>query len=203
MNGDFFPAFVIMLMVLNPLDCLAKAQRGFSPATGAGNRMTIATSCAWSVGILLATVLLGQILMNCLSLSLASVQVSSGMILFILSVSMIFSSQAKLTRDEAAPRVENYISQLVFTAGPTVLANVLLLSASQSGHSLEMTMALASAILVGALLILICFRLQHHFGFVMALNGFQKLMGLILTAIAIDRILMGTHHYFSDSYFST
>ena len=196
MNGHFFPAFVILLMVLNPLDCLARVQRNFSHTDGASNYMTIATSCAWPIGILLATVLLGQTLMSWFSLSLASVQVSSGIILFMLAVSMIFSTRANLANEAVMPGARNYISQMSCTAGPAVLANVLLLSASQIGHSLEMTMALASAILVGTLLIFICFRLQPQVGFAMALNGCQKLMGLILTAIAIDRILMGVHHYF-------
>jgi multiple antibiotic resistance protein len=197
LNGHFFPAFVILLMVLNPLDCLARAQRNFSPADGPNNYLAIANSCAWPIGILLATVLLGQTMMNWFTLSLASVQVSSGIILFMLSVSMIFSTPARLASEVTTPGARNYISQLSCTAGPTVLANVLLLSASQIGHSLEMAMALASAILVGALLIFFCFRLRRQASFAMALNGCQKLMGLILTAIAIDRILMGVHHYFS------
>lgn len=197
MDSHFFPAFVILLLVLNPLECLYKLRSGVSQTSAGNNHKIIAKTCICFLCILLITIWLGQALLHSLSLSLASVQVSSGLLLLLLAVHMIFSKHAPSPADDTQPGMNVFITKLAYTTGPIALANVLLLSASQTGHALAMATAVSCALLACVLLIYMCYRLQGHFGFVMAANGAQKLMGLLLTAIAVDRMLIGSSHYFS------
>ncbi|MFZ6751210.1 MarC family protein [Undibacterium sp. Ren11W] len=197
MDSHFFPAFVILLFVFNPLECLYKLRSGISQTAAGSNHKIIAKTCIWFLCILLVTIWLGQTLMDRLSVSLASVQVSSGLLLFLLAVHMIFSAHAPSPGDDTQHGMNAFIAKLAYTTGPIALANVLLLSASQTGHTLALATAVSCALFACVLLIRLCYRLQGNFGFVMAANGAQKLMGLLLTAIAVDKILIGCHHYFS------
>ncbi len=199
MQNHFLPAFLILLLVLNPLACIYALRPDQTvaggPASNSGNRLLILQTCVWSLFLLLGISLLGQTVIHWFSLSIASVQVSSGLILFLLAISMVFSGSRPSGKDTRSP-AEAPSSLLAAAAGPTAMANVLLLSATQQGHWLEMAGALSCAVLVCAALMQACRRLQHHFGFAMAVGGVQKLMGLLLTAIAVDRILTGSHQYF-------
>ncbi|MES2106133.1 MAG: MarC family protein [Pseudomonadota bacterium] len=200
MASHFFPAFYILLLALNPLAYLHALRTSAEDTSSLGrknNRLMIAKACSWSLCLLLAISLLGQALATQLSPSLASMQISSGLTLFLLAISMIFPVRRGSAGDPAERGSQGFASMFACTAGPIVLANVLLLSAVQTGHWPEMATALACAVLVSAMLMQLCHRLQHHFGFAMAVSGLQKLTGLILVAVAVDKVLIGTHQYFS------
>lgn len=194
-DKHFLPAFVILLLVLNPLACgyaLGTVRSGAGTVANMRHRLPIMKACSCSLFALLAASLLGQTALHWFSLSAASVQISSGLILFLLAISMIFSRPGA-----AAGNRRGLPSLGTYAAGCVAVASVLLLSAAQAGHWPEIATALACAVIVCAVLMRICYRLQHHFGFAMAVGGLQKLTGLILTAIAVDRILLGSQQYFS------
>ncbi|GGC94118.1 MarC family protein [Undibacterium terreum] len=198
MNAHFFPVFVILLLVLNPLACTYALRQGTAGKSAGDAQWLILKTCGCSLCMLLAISILGQTVIRWFSLSTASVQVSSGLILFLLAVSMIFSGVrpvAQLSASTIGP--DAFGAMLAYLAGPTAMANVLLLSATQTGHWPAMALALACAVAASAALMQLCYRLQHHFGFSMAASGIQKLMGLLLTAVAVDRILLGSQQYFS------
>ncbi|HTD06822.1 MarC family protein [Undibacterium sp.] len=200
MDSQFFPAFVILLLVLNPLACgyaLHAASADASDIVHQDSLLPILKVCVCSLCMLLAISLLGRTMIHRLPLSTASLQVSSGLILFLLAVSMVFPTPAPASDNRVKAGTETSASAVAYTAGPAAMASVLLVSAMQSGHWLQTAFALSCAVAVCAAVVRLCYRLQHHFGFAMAVGGIQRLMGLMLAAIAVDRILLGSHQYFS------
>jgi small neutral amino acid transporter SnatA (MarC family) len=77
------------------------------------------------------------------------------------------------------------------------LATVLVLASSQPHQLLEWTAALTCAMLVSALVLLSADRLHRLLGD-SVVTGIEKLMGLILAAIAVEMVLAGVKRYFFE-----
>jgi small neutral amino acid transporter SnatA (MarC family) len=80
-------------------------------------------------------------------------------------------------------------------AGPSAMATVLLLASRQPDRVLSWTVALACAMAVSGAVLLLCDRIRRLLGD-SVVSALEKLMGLVLTAIAVEMILAGLKRYF-------
>ena len=83
-------------------------------------------------------------------------------------------------------------------AGPSAMATVLLLASRQPERLLDWIGALTVAMLFSALVLLGADRIRRWIGSSMV-SAIEKLMGLVLTAIAVEMILAGLKRYFFES----
>ncbi|MDO9006397.1 MAG: MarC family protein [Aquabacterium sp.] len=81
-------------------------------------------------------------------------------------------------------------------AGPSAMATVLLLASRQPAQLVEWIAALAAAVGVCAVVLLASQPLHRWLG-ESVVTAIEKLMGLVLCAIAVEMILAGIKHYFS------
>jgi small neutral amino acid transporter SnatA (MarC family) len=77
------------------------------------------------------------------------------------------------------------------------MATVLLLASRQPGRLIEWVGALSAAMLVSGTVLLLADRLRRWLGASMV-AAIEKLMGLVLTAVAVEMILAGLKRYFFD-----
>ena len=80
-------------------------------------------------------------------------------------------------------------------AGPSAMATVLLLASRQPERLLAWIGALTVAMVVSAIVLLGADRIRKWIGSSMV-SAIEKLMGLVLTAIAVEMILAGLKRYF-------
>jgi small neutral amino acid transporter SnatA (MarC family) len=80
-------------------------------------------------------------------------------------------------------------------AGPSAMATVLLLASRQPEHMASWIGALACAMGVSLLVLLLCNQIRRWVGD-SVVSATEKLMGLVLTAIAVEMILAGLKRYF-------
>jgi small neutral amino acid transporter SnatA (MarC family) len=80
-------------------------------------------------------------------------------------------------------------------AGPSAMATVLLLASRQPDRMLSWVGALAAAMVVSGLTLLLCDRIRRLLGD-SVVSALEKLMGLVLTAIAVEMVLAGLKRYF-------
>ena len=192
MHSQFFPVFTTLLLVLNPFSPRPVLPQAGRVSERYGLR-TMAVTCGTTLLMLCITSVLGQALISGFALSPAGVQVSAGLILFLLAISMVFS----VPEAGSGESLESFTSD-AYVIVPNALAGVFLLNVYQQAHWTELAMALVCAMLTYVFILQLCRRLQHRFGFFMALVSVQRLMGLMLTAVAVDRILQGAQHYFAS-----
>jgi small neutral amino acid transporter SnatA (MarC family) len=83
-------------------------------------------------------------------------------------------------------------------AGPSAMATVLLLASRQPERIAEWVCALAVAMLVSGAVLLLADRIRRWLGSSMV-TAIEKLMGLVLTAIAVEMILAGLKRYFFET----
>ena len=173
--------------------------RGVAPA----RRVWVALrEACMAFGVLLAFMLGGRTFLELMRLSERSLEVAGGVILLLLSIRIIFASGRRLFDEEAATSSEPGREPFLFPiavpllAGPSAMATVLLLASRQPAQLVEWIAALAAAVGVCAVVLLASQPLHRWLG-ESVVTAIEKLMGLVLCAIAVEMILAGIKHYFS------
>ncbi len=147
-----------------------------------------------ALGIILLFVFLGDAFMHLLNIRSDTIQISGGILLFLLALKMVFPS-AKTAKEAFSPEEEPLIVPLAvpLIAGPGVLAAVMIYAEQQASQG---TVALAVLIAWGAsLAILLASPFFEKLLGSKGLSAMERLMGLLLTLIAIEMFLGGFHGF--------
>jgi MarC family membrane protein len=198
MDHTFLSALVLLLLVLDPFGSLpvfVSVMRQVAPERR--TRVALRES-ALAFAVLLAFMLTGQSFLSLMHLSERSLEVAGGVILLIIAMRMIFASGGELYAADGQGR-EPLIFPLAvpLLAGPSAMATVLLLASRQPERVLDWVAALTVAMLVSAAVLLGADRIRRWIGSSMV-SAIEKLMGLVLTAIAVEMILAGLKRYFFE-----
>jgi MarC family membrane protein len=196
MDHTFVSALVLLLLVLDPLGSLPifiSVMRNVPPPRR--TRVALRES-AIAFGVLLLFMATGQAFLELMRLSERSLEVAGGVILLIIAIRMIFAGGGELYPGDGSQR-EPLIFPLAvpLLAGPSAMATVLLLASRQPERLLHWVGALTVAMAVSAGVLLAADRIRKWLGHSMV-SAIEKLMGLVLTAIAIEMILAGLKRYF-------
>ena len=199
MDHTFLSALVLLLLVLDPLGSLPvfiAVMRQVAPERRA--RVALRES-ALAFAVLVVFMLTGQAFLSLMRLSERSLEVAGGVILLIIAMRMIFASGGELYAADGKGR-EPLIFPLAvpLLAGPSAMATVLLLASRQPERLLTWVGALTVAMLFSATVLLGADRIRRWIGSSMV-SAIEKLMGLVLTAIAVEMILAGLKRYFFES----
>lgn len=199
MDHNFLSAFVLLLLVLDPLGSLPIFISVMKPvAPGRRTRVALRES-AIAFAVLLLFMLGGQGFLHLMRLSERSLEVAGGVILLLIAMRMIFQSGVDFYAADGKPR-EPLIFPLAvpLLAGPSAMATVLLLASRQPDRLSEWIGALTAAMAVSTLVLLGADRLRKLLGHSMV-SAIEKLMGLVLTAIAVEMVLAGLKRYFFEN----
>ena len=196
MDHSFLSAFILLLLVLDPLGSLPifiSIMRDVPPERRARVAMR---EVGLAFVVLLAFMFGGGRFLEVMHLSERSLEVAGGVILAIIATRMIFG-----TAGESAyglePGKEPFIFPLAvpLLAGPSAMATVLLLASRQPERMWSWIGALTAAMVVSGLTLLLAGRIRRLLGD-SVISAFEKLMGLVLTAIAVEMVLAGLKRYF-------
>jgi MarC family membrane protein len=198
MDHTFLSALVLLLLVLDPLGSLPifiSVMRNVEPKRR--TRVALRES-AIAFGVLLLFMATGSAFLELMRLSERSLEVAGGVILLIIAMKMVFASGGELYAGDGSTR-EPLIFPLAvpLLAGPSAMATVLLLASRQPDRLLHWVAALTVAMAVSAVVLLAADRIRKWIGHSMV-SAIEKLMGLVLTAIAIEMILAGLKRYFFE-----
>ena len=198
MNHDFLSALVLLLLVLDPFGSLPIFISVLKTVAPERRRRVALREAGIAFAVLLVFMLAGQSFLQLMRLSERSLEVAGGVILLIIAMRMIFSRSEGYVQHEGngAPR-EPFIFPLAvpLLAGPSAMATVLLLASRQPDRIVEWVGALTVALVVSAVVLLTADRIRRLLGDSMV-SAIEKLMGLVLTAVAVEMILAGLKRYF-------
>lgn len=148
-----------------------------------------------ALGLLIIFNFLGEIFLNFLHVSHATVQIAGGVILFILSLKMIFpppkDEHTLETHLTGEPLIVPLATPLV--AGPASLAAIMLYSHEQPNYIMLPAILLAWGASLG---ILILSPIISHMLGKKGILACEKLMGLIMVLIAVQMFLGGVKSFF-------
>jgi small neutral amino acid transporter SnatA (MarC family) len=195
MDQSFFSALVVLLLVLDPLGNLPIMLSLLKNVPPEKRSRLIMLECLIAFSALLVFMLTGSAFLELIHLSDRALQVAGGVILFMVAVRLVFPGPTGVFGDlgDRPPLIFPLAIPLI--AGPSAVATVLLMASRQPERMLEWTAALACAMVVTTIILLSGGWLLRILGEAV-LSAIEKLMGLILTAVAVEMILEGTYQYF-------
>jgi MarC family membrane protein len=150
-------------------------------------------------GILVAFMFGGRAFLNLMHLSERSLEVAGGVILLLIAIRMVFGSESEPADVGPATAAEPMIVPIAvpMLAGPSALATVLLLVSRQPERIGQWIAALAVSVAVCGLVLVAADRIRQVVGDSVVAAA-EKLMGLVLSALAVEMILAGLKRYFFE-----
>jgi MarC family membrane protein len=140
--------------------------------------------------VLLIFLFAGKYIMQALQVSMPALSIAGGIILFLISLKMIFPPDF----DESShkPTAEPFIVPFAIPliAGPATMATVMLFASHAPGKMTTLVVALVIAWCVGTLILLLGTRLSKILGDA-GLTAVERLMGMVLTMLAVQMLLTG------------
>jgi len=196
MPTEFVSAVVLLLLVTDPWGNVPLVPSLVAGCAPERRRWVIVRECLIAFVILLAFMFGGHTFLEVMHLSEASLSIAGGVILFLISIRMVFGSPEGIWGDVA--KGEPFIVPLAvpFIAGPSALATVMLMATRDPSRigmwaaAITVTMAIVTVILVFAEKIRVVLGEK-------AVIAIERLAGLILTAIAVEMLLGGIRSFVS------
>lgn len=196
MSESFFQSFILLLLVTDPFGNVPLFVSTLRQVAPERRHRVVLRECLIAFGLLLVFMMVGRPFLDALQLSEVALRIGGGVILFLIALRMVFPQPGGVFGQTHDGATEPLIVPLAIPAlaGPSALVTVLLFS-SQAKMSMWLYVAVISLVAVVWLAVLLAAeRLQRVLGDAV-MTAFERLMGLILTAIAIEMLLAGVRAY--------
>ena len=194
MNDTFLSAVVLLLLVADPFGNVPIFVSALRDVPAERRLRIVLRECLIAFGVLSVFVFAGRPFLQTLGLSEVALQIGGAVVLMLVALRMVFPSPEGVYGQ--APGGEPFIVPLAVPAlaGPSVLATVMLLVSRDPSRSIEWVAAIAVVMAISALVLVSADRLQRLLGERVTL-AFERLMGLVLAAIAVELLLRGVRTF--------
>lgn len=195
MDVSLTSAVVILLLVMDPLGNIPLFVSLLQKVAPGRRRLVLLRECTIAFGLLLFFVFFGRSILDLLGLSDSSLNIAGGVILFLIALRLIFKHPEGVfgaDRSEAEPFIVPLAVPSI--AGPSAIATVILLVSRAPDRLTDWVVALTIASAVTLALLLAAERITRLLGN-RGLAALERLMGLILTAIAVEMLLKGIESF--------
>jgi len=188
-----YTATITLILVMDPLGNIPVFLSILRNYSHQQQIRIIARETFFAFLILSVFLFFGKYIMLGLDITTPALSVAGAIILFLIAIRMIFPVEHKVSDEKGE---EPFIVPLAvpLTAGPSAIAIVLLFVAREPGHLLM----LFSAVTICSVLFLAVILLGHQLMRVLGSRGLiavERLMGMLLTAIAVQMFLSGVMDY--------
>lgn len=196
MPDNFFQTLVLLLLVTDPFGNVPLFISTLAHVKPERRARVITRECLIAFFLLLLFMFGGRYFLEALQLSSTSLRIGGGVILFLIALRMVFPRADGIFGVMHEGGGEPLIVPLAIPAlaGPSALVTVLLFSTS---HTMGMGLYVIALMLVAAVWLIVLLsaeRLLRVLG-PAVITAFERLMGLILTALAIEMLLAGITTY--------
>ncbi|ATE62222.1 MarC family protein [Thauera sinica] len=196
---DTLKAFITLLALINPFGAIPMFLSLTAHQSRSQVRRTIDTAAVATAVVIAVSALFGQTLLGIFGISIASLQVGGGVLLFLIALNMFNAEpgRARSTPEEAHEAAERSSIAVVpltipLLAGPGTMSSVIILS-ERARHWWQLAllvligMAIGAAVWATLRLAGPISRLAGQTG----LNIMTRVMGLVLAALAVEFIANG------------
>jgi multiple antibiotic resistance protein len=185
-----FSAAVLLFLVMDPFGNIPLFLCVLRQVAPQRRRLVILREVLIAFTVLLVFLLVGPRLLALLQISQSSLSIAGGVILFLIALKMVFERPEQWA--EGLPEGEPLIVPLAVPAiaGPSAVATILLLVGQEPQRWLEWLAALSIVAVMSGLILSSSLKLAEWLG-ERGLAAMQRLMGLLLTALAVEMFMKG------------
>jgi MarC family membrane protein len=190
-----FSVVVIFLILMDPLGNIPVFLAVLKNTPAARRKKIIARECLFAFIILSLFLFGGSYIMEGLQVTSSAFSIAGGVILFLVALKMIFPPEHIHVTDK--PMREPFIVPLAIpmVAGPSAMTMVLLFSTEHPEQIWMCFIALIIASVISVITLLFSDALQRLLG-ERGIIALERLMGMILTVVAVQMLLDGFASYF-------
>ena len=191
MANEFLSAAVVLALVIDPLGNVPIVNAMLAELTPARRRFVILRECGIAFATLAIFMVFGRKFLDVMHLSETSLSIAGGVILFMIAIRMVFAHPEGvlgLPRRAIEPLIVPLAVPLI--AGPSALATVMLMASREPDKIGMWGAALTAAMVFATIVLLAGMKLQEWLG-EHAMQAIERLMGLLLTAVAVEMLLAG------------
>lgn len=199
MQHDFVSAFIVLLIVADPLGNVPVVLSLLKDVPRQRRLWVITRECAIATVMLLLFMLGGDVLLKAMRLSQVALEIAGGVILFLIALGMAFPSMG-VSVASAEPEGEPLLVPLAIPllAGPSALATVVLLASRQPDRAWSWTAAIVLAMVVVWAVLASAQALSRRLG-PSGLVALERFMGLLLAAMAIEMLISGVRQVIASA----
>jgi multiple antibiotic resistance protein len=185
-----YSAAALLFLVFDPLGNIPVFTCVLSKVDPTRHRRIILRELLMALVILVIFLFCGRHILSLLEISQSSLGMAGGIILFMIAIKMVFSGSERIFDNMAddGPFIVPLAVPLI--AGPSAIATVILLMAKDPTRWPQWLLALFCAWLGSGSLLLFSGRLSLLLGD-RVLKAIERLMGMILTAVAVEMFVKG------------
>jgi MarC family membrane protein len=194
MNNEFLSAVILLTLVADPFGNMPLVNAMLGGVPEARRRLVVVRECLIAYGLLLVFMFGGHSFLALMHLSQTSLSIAGGVILFMIAIRMVFAKLDGTFGEKAGS--EPFIVPLAtpLIAGPSALATVMLMASRDPGQVGMWAAAITVTMVITTVVLLAGTRLHRWLG-EHAMHAIERLMGLILTAIAVEMLLAGIREF--------
>lgn len=188
-------AIVLLFMVIDPFGNVPFFVSALKDVDPSRRRFVIVRELIIAYAVMVVFLFLGQSFLQVLGISGPALTIAGGVILFLIALRMVFPIRGRSAQEDTDG--EPFIVPLAipYIAGPSVLAVELLLMSNDPSRWLVWLLAITAAWAGTAIIVFFGSQVADRLGS-RGLIAIERLMGMILVAIAIQMFLTGADMYF-------
>ena len=198
-----YTAIITLILIMDPFGNIPLFLAALEKFESKRRRIIILRESIFAFLVLLFFLYFGRFILQGLHITQPALSISGGIILFIIAIRMIFPEKpgvithVKMNSAGSGPDAENFQEEPLFVplavplqAGPSAMAFIILSSSQYPDQLPMLTVALLASSAVCTTVLLLADFLRKVLGH-QALRAVERLMGMILTTMAIQMLLTG------------
>jgi MarC family membrane protein len=196
MDSKFLHATLILILVTDPLGNIPLFITALERVAPGRRVRVILRELAVAFGILLLAMVGGNGALGLLGIGDASLKAAGGVILLLIAINMIFPAAGARMGEgptEGEPLIVPIAVPLI--AGPSAIATAMLVAADDPSRMPAWIGALTISMALTLASLFLSSTFKRLLG-VQLLAAIERLMGLVLTAVAVEMIMSGAAAYF-------
>lgn len=192
---DIISAAVMLFLIMDPMGNLPVFSSILRHIDKKRRRIVLIRELLIALGIMLLFLFAGESILNFLSLQREAISISGAIILFLISLKMIFPTDSVMGGNTAAGE-EPFIVPLAIPmlAGPSLLATLILFAHQDTSRMFEWTIAVIIAWGASSIILMLGEVFEKMVG-ERGLKAVERLMGMLLLMIAVQMFLNGIQSY--------
>lgn len=199
---DIIKTFFFMIAVIDPIGSIPVFLEATKQFTASEKKKIAIRATVTASLILVFFIVVGQVIMEAMSISLDAFQISGGVILFLFALTMIFGEGKP---EEEKHMIKDYKHVTIFPialpsiASPGAIMAVVLLTDNHQytiQHQIFTTLNMLLVLVLTCFLLMGASRIQDRIG-ESVITVISKIMGLILASFAVQSILSGIKSSFN------
>jgi MarC family membrane protein len=195
---EIVSAATLMFLVLDPLGNIPIFLSVLDTVKPERRRLVLIRELILALLVLVAFLFLGNYILQFLQLSQHALSISGGVILFLISLRMVFPAQRPAAMPDEVDGEPLLVPLAIpMVAGPSALAVVILMATREPDRILHWLVALLAAWFLSSAILFSATSLQKFLGR-RGLIAMERLMGMLLVALAVQMLLNGIAAYLQD-----